>query len=320
MERFIELDEITLLPTKKNVGRKDINFLDGDMLPVFTSPTAEICGEFSVEYWMENRIQSIIPRSEPLEFRLKMCPWVFAAFTPAELSAEFLGKDRRGLGRCLRIYIDTVNGLEDSLFQLAFSLKSAYQDGVVLMTGPCANQEAYNLYSQAGIQYMVLGAGIGKKYGFDYPIAQLLIDITKFKASGAIGFKPVKIVAEGDFSNPVDIVKAMALGADAVIVKRAFLRVVEAEGTIYVKTQTPDGKFTYDEVSDQDAISRISQEELKRANLYRLFEGKWYPVTMKMSDWVARFKDAASYAFTMTGAKDWTEFKKEIRYGRVRVD
>lgn len=317
MEKFLELEEITLLPTKKNVGMTDMNFFDGDMFPIFTAPCPEICGEFSAECWMKNRIQSIISRDEPLDYRLKMCPWMFVAFTPAEIDAEFLRKDRRGLGTCLRIYIDTPNGLDASLLQLAFNLKGAYQDRVLLMSGPCANPEAYLSYSQAGIQYMVAGAGIGKKYGFDYPIAQLLMDIERFKGTGAIGFKPIKVVADGDFTNPIDIIKAIAVGADAVMVRKGFLRVVEAEGTIYAKSQDHDGKTIMDEVSDQDALARISREDLKKATLARLYEGKWHQVNMKLVDWVAKFKEVASYAFMMTGARTWTEFKKEVKYGRI---
>ena len=317
MEKFLELEEITLLPAKKNVGMTDMNFFDGEMFPIFTAPSPEICGEYSAEEWMKNRIQSIISRDEPIEYRLKMCPWMFAAFTPVEIDAEFLRKDRRGQGTCLKIYIDTLNGLDASLLQLAFNLKSAYQDRVLLMSGPCANPEAYLSYSQAGIQYMVAGPGIGKKYGFDYPLAQLLIDIERFKGTGAIGFKPIKVVADGDFTNPIDIMKAIAIGADAVMVRKGFVRVVEAEGTIYAKTTTPDGKVSMDEVTDQDALSRISREDLKKASLARLYEGKWNPVNIKIEDWVKKFKEVAAYAFMMTGTKTWAEFKKEVKYGRI---
>jgi hypothetical protein len=224
------------------------------------------------------------------------------------------------------------------------------------MGGNVANPETYLQYSKAGFDYMRVGISADTmvdkdKYGFHYPMASLLMNIARYKVTGAIGARPVKIIADGGIESPCDILKAMALGADYVMIGKEFSRVLEAEGLIYIKSKNPkSGETEIDEVPDQEKYYGTSGLQAQINGFCRSFHGNttddiqarragytstsdwktknpgakmndsawtWVDIDISLSEWVDEFKDCTRYGFCLANAKGWTEFKKNIRFGRV---
>ena len=65
------------------------------------------------------------------------------------------------------------------------------------------------------------------EYGFHLPMASLLDKIKLYRRTAAIGLpKTVKIIADGGIKRPSDIIKALALGADGVLICRPFVNMI----------------------------------------------------------------------------------------------
>ena len=205
----------------------------------------------------------------------------------------------------------------------------------------------------AGFDYMRVGIASSsladeQKYGFHYPMASLLNDIKTFKTGGpGKGLKPVKIIADGGIASHSDIIKALACGADYVMIGRQFAHTVEAAGEIYKRESgQPEIQINLGSIQGWNR-ERLIAEGL---NLYRPYSGNttgeirakrggfgsvseweasqtgilisdtndkpnWILVDCSLEEWIDGFKECTYYAFMMTGSLGWSEFKKNVRYG-----
>jgi tRNA-dihydrouridine synthase len=159
------------------------------------------------------------------------------------------------------------------------------------------------------------------------------------KNTACVGLKLTKVVADGGILTHSDIIKCMALGADFVMCGRAFVKLLEASGTIYRKVRTPEGKDTLEAVSQDIVKTESSFKELGLRRAYygnttlevqEIREGKgakqkftdskmdWVEINGTLDGWIYKLYDVFNYAFMMANAKNWTEFKNNIRYGRIQ--
>lgn len=364
MEVFYELEDITLIPNVVNSGHPgqnvDFSVIDpadqSDLarsLPIFTSPSAAIVGKENIKDFIDHGIKPVLPGSDPLQLRLEYCQWIFCAFSMNEVNSEFINKNKRG-GNCqYHICIDAGNGHDQNLLNLCSRLKELYGAQVILMGGNVASPEVYSSYSKAGFDYMRCGIASGSlvdedNFGFHYPMASLLDGIKNFKKSGGIGLpRQVKIIADGGIQKPSDIVKALALGPDYVMIGRDFARVVEAYGTVYKCSKTGSGDLQKDEV-DPQTIKGMPGFKAKINGLSRQYFGntspearalragftdveawrkskpkvkvsdtawEWVNIDCNLDEWCEEFEKCAYYAMMMTGTNNWENFKKVVRYG-----
>ena len=361
MEKLLELDDITLLPAVTNDGnpgeKLDLAVIDEvdstKSLPIFTSPMEAIVGEHSWNLWNTSGIRPVIPRTESIELRLQLCHVVFASFSIAEVNKYFIATRQQG---GLHICIDCGNGHDTNVLNTCFNLKKVYGKAVLVMGGNVANPETYSQYSKAGFDYMRVGISSGslvdkEKYGFHYPMASLLLDFQRFKRTGGLALKPVKIIADGGIETPADVLKAIALGADYVMIGKQFAKIIEAEGTLYQKNKNPGtGEYETVEVGNQERYYGKSGVEIKANGFTRPYHGNttieiqarragysnaeewkkhnpvvkvsdsawvWVDVDTSLAEWFDEFQNCATYGFTLAGANNWKEFKEKIRYGRV---
>jgi hypothetical protein len=364
MIQFYELADITLLPSEINEGHpgekvefriKDSADITGmsESLPIFTSPMESIIGDLNVDMFARQGIKPVLPGSESIEVRMKWCQYVFCAFSLREVHEIFLGQRRPQGNSQYHICIDAGNGHDREMFTTANSLRQAYGNQVVLMGGNVALPEVYKDYSNAGYDYMRVGIANSSlvdedKYGFHYPMGSLLVDINTFKTGGpGKGLRPVKIIADGGIINHSDAIKAIACGADYVMIGRQFASVVEAAGPIYKREQgKPDTPINLGSIQGWNR-ERLIREGLciyrgyygnttneiraKRGGFENIAEWEanqtgilisdtsnrpnWILVDISLEEWVNDFKECAYYAFMMTGSLGWSDFKKKIRYG-----
>ena len=361
MEKLLELDDIILYPSELNNGyqinKYNYGVLDDidkiSSLPIFTSPSDAIVDRNNWRIWSKEGIRPILPRTEDINIRLDGCQYIFAAFSLPEVKEHFISRGKRNSQYQFRVCIDCGNGGDIEIFNISTQLKKIYGQQINIMAGNLGNPKTYIDYCKAGIDYVRVGISSGSlvdynRYGFYYPMAQLLIDIVGIRNTSCIGLKPTKIIADGGINNAVDILKCIALGADYVMCGRQFVRLIEAAGSIGRKSETTD---TYEEISKEEASRLLSKLGPKESKLKRLYCGnttyeiqakragysniddwmdggcktkptdsrtEWVTVNSTIKEWIVDMYDKFNYAFAMSNAVDWKTYKQNIKYGRIQ--
>ena len=359
MEKLLELDDIGLIPAQLNLGRVEgkFDFSTKDLtdrsvsLPIFTSPMESVVSERNWKVWQDNGIRPILPRTTDIKIRLEGCEYIFAAFGLKEVQEHFLAF-KRNSQRQFRVCIDSGNGHDIEILNTAANLKRIYGNQVIIMAGNIANPKVYVDYCSKGIDFVRVGMNTGslvdkEKYGFYSPLASLLLDIKGLKNTSCVGIKHAKIIADGGIRDYSDIIKALALGADYVMLGDQLVRLAEAAGPVYEKVR--DGEHSeHTEQISPGAIEKMSREEIKERRLMRLYAGnttydvqarrdgyedahdwpgkrkfcdsttKWREISGNISSWLDGLFDVFSYGFTMAGASNWDEFRSKINIGRIQ--
>lgn len=241
--RKYSLQEITIVPkvvSEIRTRKECIPLTSEGMLPIFTAPMASIVNMKNYDQFVNNKIQAILPRSEDLCSRVEWFldgKWV--AFGIEEFINEILNNNASlpeyGLLPDLYACIDVANGHMTRLINLAkeaVEFFSKYGSRLHLMVGNIANPETYKYYAEAGIEYCRVSIGSGQscltstQTGIHYPQASLLEELNKIKTNKC------KIVLDGGIHSYSDAIKALAIGADYVMIGTLFGSLIEASGRI----------------------------------------------------------------------------------------
>jgi len=211
---------------------------ENGMLPLFTAPMDSVVGLKNFDLFEKNGIIPILPRTESLEDRIDYaCDGKWAAFSMQEFEEEFTrGKIVTTDG--IKALIDIANGHVTALYELVRISKSIYGDKIQVMVGNIANPETYRVCVESKVDYVrcSIGTGCGcitcSNTAIGYPIASLINEIYEIKQEyiekGIDKNSLPKIIADGGIRNFSDIIKALALGADYVMVGSVFARMLES--------------------------------------------------------------------------------------------
>ena len=142
------------------------------------------------------------------------------------------------------VLIDVANGHMQHLIDICKQVKESWGDNIVIMAGNIANPKTYIEYCDAGIDYVRCSIGSGSccttasNTAVHYPIASLIDEINTIKESRKHTYESAydkfctKVIADGGIRNFSDVVKALALGADYVMVGGLFASFIESAGII----------------------------------------------------------------------------------------
>lgn len=252
------LDEICLIPSEvSNVkSRSKVNvFTNDDRYPIFCAPMSSLIDQGNCEVFRQEKLNVIIPRSVDWQTRIEKMRqgyWISVGFNEAELLYNILTNetDLNTFNYIAKICIDQAQGHLKSLLNLCSKYKRAFGAGVQLMTGNIANPDAYYQYAKAGVDYVRLGIGGGNvcttsvQTGIHYPMGSLIIECNKRRnivlENTKLGIKyssVPKIIADGGFKRIDQVIKALALGADYVMLGEIIAKSNEACGEIYIKDE-----------------------------------------------------------------------------------
>ena len=225
--------------------RIECNPFDKDgMLPLFTAPMDTVVNEENFNQFELNKITSILPRVEqyPLETRVTYATGgKWAAFSLDEFIHYFCTPVIPMFkGFPMKALIDVANGHMQRLFDAAKKAKSIWGRNLILMGGNIANEETYDLYADAGFDYVRIGIGGGKgclstsNTGVHKPMASLVNDtyFIKKKLEDEKKYEKLPyIIADGGIRNYCDVTKAIGvLGADYVMIGSLFNKAIESNG------------------------------------------------------------------------------------------
>jgi IMP dehydrogenase/GMP reductase len=317
---LIEPAHISNISSRKEVNPKYYS----TSYPIMTAPMDTVINEENSDLFKINGITPILPRiSNPgLDY---ISSKKFLSYSLTDFNRVFLENtpvchpQQKNL-----VLIDVANGHMRALYDSAKTAKEKYGDKIVLMVGNVANPKTFAEYCSIGVDYIRIGIGNGGgclttvQTGVGFPMASLIeecYDVKKY-----MGFPDTKIVADGGFKSYSDIIKALALGADYVMLGSIFNKCLESAG----ETSKENG----------DIIDQYSMESMEIYNadipLYKNFRGmstkevqkSWGKETLTTSEgvtrthkveytiksWVDNFDSYLRSAMSYTGKKELHEF------------
>lgn len=342
MELF-DFDDLLIEPatTSDIRSRKEINVrYENGMLPLFTAPMDTVVSTQNMELFKTNGIMPVLPRIKTPELNY-VSSTEFLSYSLEDFERIFLQSSPTINGEPVMALIDIANGHMKDLIELSKTAKMIYGDDLILMVGNIANPNTFIEYCNAGVDYVRIGIGNGNgclttvQTGVGYPMASLIEKCFNFRKNNSWASK-TKIVANGGFKKYSDVIKALALGADYVMLGSVLNKSLESCGET---TQT-------DEFGTHFQIDQYSKHAMDCFNvdipLYKVFRGmstkevqkdwgktdlttsegvvRQYRVEYTLSGWVNNFESYLKSAMSYTAKKELPQFIGGVRCNRISLN
>lgn len=305
----LDFNDILIQPAKKTDidSRKQVNpFYKNGMLPIIAAPMDTVIDEKNYELFHIGRINVCMPRKSKSiqDSQVSTDFKTFTSFSLDEFIERYLNKTvffSPGIsaieGREIEPYkhyilIDIANGHMKKMINAVKAAKEKYGDRLFIMAGNVANPETYEELSNAGADAVRIGIGNGngclttQQTGVGFPMASLIRECHN-RSILMLNHKAL-IVADGGMKNYSDIIKALALGADYVMVGSLLNKCLESAGETRV--------FKYFKI---DPLSNLAEFLLNKGyKLTKRFRGmstkevqkNWGNETLKTSEGVVRIR------------------------------
>jgi len=306
----------TSIPSREGI---DVYYPDGS-LPIITAPMDTVISSENEHYFTDNKIVPCLPRGEKGTSR------AIESYSLKHIT-ELYNSNRLESHR--GYLIDIANGHIKDLETITRSIKSKYGDDIWLMVGNVANPKTYAKLSKAGADAIRVGIGNGagclttQQTGVGYPMASLIREC--YAESCAIDI-PAKIVADGGMKDYSDIIKALALGADYVMLGSIFNKALESAAPSMYESQFSNDRTELNELALDEAIELYESGR----TIYKNFRGmstkevqrKWGRDKIKTSEgisetrkveytlegWVDNFEHYLKSAMSYTNSENLSRF------------
>lgn len=327
-----DLNDILIKPVAiSNISsRAEINpFTESGFLPLITAPMDTVIDIRNQDIFVKNKIIPCQSRG------IESGPNGFTSYSLSEFTEKFI--DNGKIAVTSKILIDMANGHMSILHQTIRKAKDIYGDEMVLMAGNVANATTYMLLSKAGADYVRVGIGNGggclttQQLGVGYPMGSLIEEC--YYASMNLD-NPAKIVADGGMKDYSDIIKALALGADYVMIGSILNKALESASHSYIENTNLVGGVW-------EKIDDIKAEKLfnRGRDVYKKFRGmstkevqinwgvlnpktsegvvKYQKIEYTIAGWVENFESYLRSAMSYTNSKTLKNFCGEVDLIRI---
>ena len=235
-EQLYDFDDLLIEPAVLSSirSRSEINprNIHGN-LPLMTAPMDTVVGENNFHLFAKHGILPVLPRiMNPSKdhFDVNM----FLSYGLDDFKKVFLdNKIYVPDGSRIMALIDVANGHMVDLYEMAKAAKTMYGYSMCLMVGNVANPKTFQEYCKIGVDMVRVGIGNGGgclttvQTGVGYPMASLIEECNDIKKHGGCR---TEIVADGGFKKYSDIIKALGLGADYVMLGSILNKCLESAG------------------------------------------------------------------------------------------
>jgi len=319
MKRKFDFNDITLVPEvlSKISSRKEINvYNENGKLPLMVSPMDTVVDTSNISKFYENKFEVCFPRGVDSFYN------GFKSISLDDFEDVIDGRKKY----TSKILVDIANGHMERLYDLCLRYIELNPNSE-LMIGNIANPKTYEKFASIGVKYIRVGIGGGSacltsaNTGVHYPMASLIKECYDIKKLNKF---ESKIVADGGFRNYDDIIKALALGADYVMLGGVLNKCLESCSDTYI--------FGKIKVSPEFAKTIWSLVPFMRKYMYKKFRGmstkevqkKWERKEIKTSEgihklnrieytiegWTKNFEDYLKSAMSYTNSKNLESFKE----------
>ena len=335
-------NDLTIVPCKisKIRHRKECNpyTLNGN-LPLFTAPMYSVVCKEDISIYEQNKINTILPRAKEIDYEyLKSGKWIALSLDQfIDTFIENINADIKD-GAEYNVCIDIANGHMIDLYKAINEAKELARKNdyvLTIMTGNIANPETYRwICMNSEVDYIRLSIGSGAacittpQTGVHYPIASLIEECHSIQQEmlNSSDCKCVPfIVADGGIHGYGDINKALALGADYVMIGSEFAACYDSASKIanFIGNQGKPG-FDLDEESKRKVIKEYNIEKIhfgmaskeaqhiynEGSTSFKTAEGTFKVLTCKhtIKSWTDNFVDYLRSAMSYTGCKSLQEY------------
>ena len=329
MKKF-DWNDITIIPDTLSTitSRSEINPLKNGKLPIFTAPMDMVIDENNISEFEDNYINICLPRN--VKFNDVKNDNYFYSYGLDEIIDLF--ESSKELPK--KVLIDVANGHMFKLWEISKRIKEKYGNNIELMVGNIANPETYRKYCEIGVDWIRVGIGGGSacttsaNVSIHFPMASLVNECYEISKEFET---PTKILADGGFKSFSDIIKALALGADACMLGGIFNKCLESCSDNFLKDST--GLFHL--ITNEQAITNISEgidvwkyyrgmstKEVQKAwerKELKTGEGisKYNKVEYTLSGWRENFTDYLRSAMSYSNSRSLEEFIGEAQWVKI---
>jgi len=309
----LDFNDLLIVPkeTTSINSRSEIDPYIHGMLPIITAPMDTVISKENAELFILNNLNICLPRNVESDYGFK-------SYSVTQMT-ELLNQNQNKL-KIGYYLIDVANGHMGSVLELTKKIKK-HNPKIKLMVGNIANSETYRLLSLAGADYIRVGIGNGggclttQNTGVGYPMASLIKEC--YDVSTTLK-KPAYIVADGGMQTYSDVIKALALGADYVMLGSILNKALESAGDNYlwkkIRVSQPTAEFLYKlGLPIYKKFRGMSTKEVQKkwgATKLKTSEGviRFRRVEYKLGQWVENFEDYLRSAMSYTNSKTLKEF------------
>lgn len=350
-------DDVAIMPTVITTveHRKQCKPYDENgFLPIFAAPMSTVVSEENFELFEKNKVYPILPRNEEYCLRVKYSlenKW--SAFSLAEFKDLYC--DEQLVDNYIKMpkkaLIDVANGHMKCLFKTIKKAKELYGDTLTIMMGNIANPQTYLECIKYKVDYVrvSIGGGLGcitsTNVGCNFPIASLIDAMVTLKndikkTKGLCDSELPKIIADGGIRNYSDVNKALALGADYVMIGGLFSRLVESSAKTFYYDKNNDiielHPLNGDKINEQNGIFSFEKDGKIHLvdKIYKLFYGmassngqidingaktktsegcvKTLECLTNLDKWIDNMESYLKSAMSYTNCMNLTQFKNNV--------
>jgi IMP dehydrogenase/GMP reductase len=337
-----DFDDILIVP--KSVTDITSRYKDITLpykLPLFTAPMDTVVNLDNMNIFKQNKINITLPRTIQYEkFLVREIlnnkttdDNVFVSMGFADLDKYELNS-YRDFHLKAHVLIDVANGHIKKIINYCKDIK-CHRPDITIMVGNIANPETYRWYAENNcVDYIRVGIGNGggclttKQSGVGHPMASLIHAVRQEKliCKYDCNFKTPAIVADGGMKNYSDIIKALALGADYVMLGSIFNKAFEscADNYLYgIKLNNNVARYLFTKGYPIKKYFRgMSTKEAQKAmgkTKFKTSEGvvRFRKVEYFLQGWIENFEHYLRNAMSYSNAKTLEEFIGKVEICQI---
>lgn len=338
VEEKFDLWDIAIVPAIWSAinSRSEINthtkFGKLETLPLMAAPMDTVVSEENIETFITNGVVPCMPRG--MRMKAIHSSQYFQAFGLQEIEEQLENyihlNEKAEFSDFNNILIDIANGHMKKLVTLVKEIKKHFPD-IKIMVGNIANPYTYRNLAEAGADYIRCSIGTGAgcttaaNVAINYPLGSLISECKKIKEDNHLD---CKIIADGGMQGYDDIIKALALGADYVMLGSMFNKAYESAGFNYWKT-----KLGYFRIKNEKVLKYMWSTKYAIYKKYRgmstksvqkrwgkgkltTAEGitKFQKIEYTLAQWLSNFEDYLKSNMSYCEAANLSDFIGEVEW------
>ena len=242
MKKALSFDDVLLKPKYSDIeSRKHIDIgvcLGREIylsLPIVSAPMDTVTGPHMAHAMSQFGGCGIIHRYNTIEEQVDMLKNVGVLKAAAiGVTGDYLERAQALVAvGCTLLCLDVAHGHHKLVKEALYAIRNTVGMGIHVMAGNVATLDGFNDLSDWGADSVRVGVGGGSicstriQTGHGIPTLQSVLDC-------AGSDKPAAIIADGGIKNSGDMVKALAAGADAVMVGSLLAGTIETPGEFFL--------------------------------------------------------------------------------------